>query len=58
MQLGRTLNAVVSAAYRDGKFNNFGAGISIKLFHIQIYATSDRANSYLYPLGLAALMGT
>jgi hypothetical protein len=57
MQLGRTLNAVVSAAYRDGKFDNFGAGISIKLFHIQIYATSDRANSYLYPARAGSLDG-
>ena len=57
MQLGRTLNAVVSAAYRDGKFNNFGAGISIRLFHIQIYATSDRANSYLYPARAGSVDG-
>jgi cell division septation protein DedD len=57
MQLGRTLNAVVSAAYRDGKFNNFGAGISIRLFHIQLYATSDRANSYLYPARAGSIDG-
>ena len=57
MQLGRTLNAVVSAAYRDGKFNNFGAGISIRLFHIQLYATSDRANSYLYPARAGSVDG-
>jgi hypothetical protein len=57
MQLGRTLNAVVSAAYRDGKFNNFGAGIAIRLFHIQVYATSDRANSYFYPSRAGSLDG-
>lgn len=49
IQLGRMLNAVISAAYRDGKVNNFGAGLVVKLGGIQLFATSDRFNSFIYP---------
>lgn len=49
IQLGRTLNATVGIGYQNGKINNIGGGLALKLTHIQIYATSDRANSFAYP---------
>ncbi len=49
IQLGRILNATVGATYQNKRFNNFGAGIALKLGYMQFYATSDRANSFVYP---------
>jgi cell division protein FtsN len=49
IQLGRLLNTTVGLTYQDGKINNVSAGIALKLLNLQIYAASDRANSFLYP---------
>lgn len=49
LQLGRLLNTTVGITYQNGKINNIGAGIALKLTHLQFYATSDRANSFVYP---------
>lgn len=49
IQLGRLLNATVGVTYQDGKINNVGGGLALKLTYMQIYATSDRANSFVYP---------
>lgn len=49
LQLGRLLNTTVGITYQNGKINNVGAGIALKLTHLQFYATSDRANSFIYP---------
>ncbi len=49
LQLGRTLNTTVGITFANGKINNVGAGIALKLTHMQLYATSDRANSFAYP---------
>jgi hypothetical protein len=49
LQLGRALNAVVSVAYRDGTINNFGAGLVLKLGPLQIFSSTDRFNSIIYP---------
>lgn len=49
LQLGRLLNTTVGITYQNGRINNIGAGIALKLTHMQFYATSDRGNSFLYP---------
>jgi hypothetical protein len=49
IQLGRLLNATVGLTYQNGKINNIGGGLALKLTHMQVYATSDRANSFVYP---------
>jgi hypothetical protein len=49
IQLGRLLNATVGITYQNGKINNIGGGLALKLTHMQVYATSDRANSFVYP---------
>lgn len=49
LQLGRTLCATVGVTYENGRINNVGAGLLLKLTHLQFYASSDRANSFLYP---------
>jgi hypothetical protein len=49
LQIGRLLNTTLGITYQDGKINNIGAGIALKLLNFQIYSTSDRANSFLYP---------
>jgi hypothetical protein len=49
LQVGRTLNATVGVTYQNGMISNVGAGIALKLTHLQIYAASDRANSFVYP---------
>lgn len=49
LQLGRLLNTTVGITYQNGSITNIGAGIALKLTHMQFYATSDRANSFIYP---------
>jgi cell division septation protein DedD len=49
LQLGRILNATVGATFQNKRINNFGAGIALKLGYMQFFATSDRANSFVYP---------
>jgi cell division protein FtsN len=49
LQLGRTLNATVGLTYQNGQISNVGAGLALKLTHMQFFATSDRANSFAYP---------
>ena len=49
LQLGRLLNTTVGITYQNGNITNIGAGIALKLTHLQFYATSDRANSFVYP---------
>jgi hypothetical protein len=49
LQLGRLLNTTIGVTYQDGRINNIGAGISLKLTNMQVYATSDRGNSFIYP---------
>jgi hypothetical protein len=49
LQVGRLLNTTLGITYQNGKINNIGAGIALKLLNLQVYATSDRANSFLYP---------
>jgi hypothetical protein len=49
LQLGRTLNATVGLTYQDGQISNVGAGLTLKLTHMQFYVTSDHANSFAYP---------
>jgi hypothetical protein len=49
LQVGRLLNTTLGITYQNGKINNIGAGIALKLLNFQIYSTSDRANSFLYP---------
>lgn len=49
LQLGRLLNTAIGITYQNGKINNIGAGIALKLTHLQFYATSDRGNSFVYP---------
>lgn len=49
VQLGRLLNATIGATFQNKKLDNIGAGLSLKLFKFQIYATSDRATSFIYP---------
>jgi hypothetical protein len=49
LQVGRTLNATVGVTYQNGMISNVGAGIALKLTHLQFYAASDRANSFVYP---------
>jgi hypothetical protein len=49
LQLGRFLNTTIGITYQDGRINNIGAGLALKLTHLQFYVTSDRANSFVYP---------
>lgn len=49
LQVGRLLNTTVGITYQNGRINNIGAGIALKLTHLQFYATTDRGNSFLYP---------
>jgi hypothetical protein len=49
LQLGRFLNTTVGITYQNGRINNVGAGIALKLTQFQFYATSDRASSFVYP---------
>lgn len=49
LQVGRLINATVGVTYQNKQITNIGAGIALKLTGLQIYATSDRANSFVYP---------
>jgi hypothetical protein len=49
IQLGRLLNATLGVSYQNGKINNVGAGLALKLTNLQFYVSSDRANSFIYP---------
>lgn len=49
LRLGRMVQAVVGGSYSNGKLNNVGAGLSVRLGPLQVYTVSDRANGLLYP---------
>lgn len=49
LQLGRTLNATVGLTYQNGQISNIGAGLALKLTHMQFFVTSDKANAFVYP---------
>lgn len=49
LQLGRMVQAMVGGSYSNGKFNNLGAGLSLKLGPLQFYGTTDRGNGLVYP---------
>lgn len=49
LQIGRLINATVGITYQNKQITNIGAGLALKLATLQIYATSDRANSFVYP---------
>lgn len=49
LQIRRLINATVGITYQNKQITNIGAGLALKLAALQIYATSDRANSFVYP---------
>ena len=49
LQVRRFINATVGITYQNKQITNIGAGLALKLAALQIYATSDRANSFVYP---------
>jgi hypothetical protein len=49
LQIRRLINATVGITYQNKQITNIGAGLALKLAALQIYATSDRANSFIYP---------
>ena len=49
LQIRRLINATIGITYQNKQITNIGAGIALKLSALQIYATSDRANSFVYP---------
>ena len=49
LQIRRLINATVGITYQNRQITNIGAGLALKLAALQIYATSDRANSFVYP---------
>src|SRR5690606_13359868 len=49
LQIRRFLDATVGITYQNKQITNIGAGIALKLGGLQIYTTSDRANSFIYP---------
>jgi hypothetical protein len=49
LQIRRLINATVGITYQNKQITNIGAGVALKLATLQLYATSDRANSFVYP---------
>ena len=49
LQIRRLINATVGITYQNKQITNIGAGLALKLGVLQIYGTSDRANSFVYP---------
>ena len=49
LQIRRLINATIGITYQNKQITNIGAGVALKLAALQIYATSDRANSFVYP---------
>lgn len=49
LRLGRILDATIGITYQNKTIDNVGAGLVLRLGTLQIYAASDRANSFLYP---------
>lgn len=49
LQIRRLINATVGITYQNKQITNIGAGLALKLGPLQIYGTSDRANSFVYP---------
>ena len=49
LQIRRLINATIGITYQNKQITNIGAGIALKIAALQIYATSDRANSFVYP---------
>ena len=49
VQLGRILNAVVNASYRNGKISSVGAGMSVNLGPVQLYGTTESVTSWINP---------
>jgi hypothetical protein len=49
LQIRRFINATIGITYQNKQITNIGAGLALKLGGLQIYGTSDRANSFVYP---------
>ena len=49
LQLGRVVNAVVNASFRNGKVHAAGAGVSLDLGPIQLYGTTESVTSLINP---------
>lgn len=49
LRLGRLLQLAVGGAYSNGRLDNVGAGLSLKLGPLHVYGVTDRANGFLYP---------
>jgi hypothetical protein len=49
LQLGRVLNAVINASFRNGKVSSVGAGMSVNLGPVQFYGTTEGASSWINP---------
>ena len=49
LKLGRTLNTMIGASYRDNTFGDIGAGFSLKLLGLQFYAATQNLFGFFYP---------
>ena len=49
IQLGRVVNAVVNASFRNGKIHAAGVGASVNLGPIQIFGTTESVTSLINP---------
>jgi hypothetical protein len=49
LRLGRIVNAVVNASFRNGKIHAAGAGVSVDLGPIQLYGTTESVTSLVNP---------
>ena len=49
LKVGRVLNTVFNAGFRNGKLSSVGAGMSVDLGPVQLYATTESVTSLLKP---------
>jgi len=49
LKLGRIFNIAVNTAFVNGTFTGIGAGFTLKLTGMQVYASSDQVRSAFYP---------
>ena len=49
LRLGKVVNAVVNASFRNGKIHAAGAGVSVDMGPIQIYGTTESVTSLINP---------
>jgi len=49
LQIGRVVNAVVNASFRNGKLHAAGAGLSVDMGPVQIYGTTESVTSLINP---------